>query len=81
MCGVELVQLKVGSVPFAATHHHYRDLIFARSMRAPDTPAPACRPQQQAALSFEGLQEKGLIGFDNATLVLCAEHAGRLTSA
>lgn len=71
MRGIELVQLEVGSVSFTVANHHNRDLVFARSTRGPDTAALASRPGQ-AALSLEGLQEEGLIRFDNAALTRIA---------
>ena len=63
--------MEAGDPVFLVAHHHHRNLVLAGSTRGPDTAAPARRPQQ-AALSLEGLQEKGLIGFDNAALARIA---------
>lgn len=68
MCRVQPGQLKVGGMPCTVAHHQHRDPVLARATRGPDTTA-STRRAQQVALTLEGLQEEGLIGFDNAAFV------------
>jgi hypothetical protein len=75
MLRIKLLQLEVGGMPLAITHHHDRNLILARAARfAHSAPFAGC--SWQLALTLKGLQKERLIDLNNARL-MCSMVLGR----
>ncbi|MCY1367394.1 hypothetical protein D9M69_543260 [compost metagenome] len=69
MSRIELLQMEVCMLPTAVTHHQHRYLLSGKAFALRLT-ATFSGSARQFALPLEGLQEEGLIGFDDAGFML-----------